>query len=89
MMAARVLPPPARYSRRGGAGDVNARVWLALAGLGCRIVGRGVGDGPARVEEIRSTAASWVHFWAGHLDVDALAWDVSEHLAGPSWLSDS
>ena len=41
---------------------------------------RGVGDVPARVEEIRSAAAAWAHFWAGHLDLDALAWDVSEHL---------
>jgi transposase len=42
---------------------------------------RGVGDVPARVQEIRSAAAAWAHFWAGHLDLDALAWDVSEHLA--------
>jgi transposase len=42
---------------------------------------RGVGDVPARVEEIRSAAAAWAHFWAGHLDLEALAWDVSEHLA--------
>ena len=42
---------------------------------------RGVGDVPARVEEIRSAAAAWAHFWAGHLDLEALAWDVSEHLS--------
>ena len=42
---------------------------------------RGVGDVPARVEAIRSGAAAWAQFWAGHLDLDALAWDVSEHLA--------
>jgi transposase len=42
---------------------------------------RGVGDVPARVEEIRSAAGAWAHFWAGHLDLEALAWDVSEHLA--------
>jgi len=42
---------------------------------------RGVSDVPARVEEIRSTAAAWAHFWAGRLDLDALAWDVNEHLA--------
>ena len=41
---------------------------------------RGVGDCQARVEAIRSGAAAWVHFWAGHLDLDALTWDVSEHL---------
>ena len=42
---------------------------------------RGVGDVPAQVQEIRSAAAAWAHFWVGHLDLDALAWDVSEHLA--------
>jgi transposase len=41
---------------------------------------RGVSDVPARVEAIRASAGAWAHFWAGHLDLDALAWDVSEHL---------
>jgi len=42
---------------------------------------RAVADVPARVEDIRSTATAWAKFWDGHLDLDALAWDVSEHLA--------
>ena len=42
---------------------------------------RGVGDVPARVEAIRASAAAWAQFWDGRLDLDALAWDVSEHLA--------
>ena len=41
---------------------------------------RGVADVPARVEAIRSAAAAWAAFWDGHLDLDALAFDVTEHL---------
>jgi hypothetical protein len=41
---------------------------------------RGVADVPDRVEAIRSAAAAWASFWAGHLDLDALAFDVTEHL---------
>jgi hypothetical protein len=41
---------------------------------------RGVADVPDRVEAIRSAAAAWAVFWAGHLDLDALAFDVTEHL---------
>ena len=41
---------------------------------------RGVADVPARVEAIRSAAGAWAAFWDGHLDLDALAFDVSEHL---------
>ena len=43
---------------------------------------RGVSDVPARVEAIRSSAAAWAAFWDGHLDLDALAFDVTEHLHG-------
>src|SRR5215217_3241489 len=28
----------------------------------------------------RPAAAAWAAFWAGHLDLDALAFDVTEHL---------
>ena len=41
---------------------------------------RGVADVPDRVEAIRSAAAAWAAFWAGHLDLDALSFDVTEHL---------
>ena len=41
---------------------------------------RGVPDVPARAERIRSAAAGWATFWDGHLDLDALAWEVTEHL---------
>jgi transposase len=41
---------------------------------------RGVADVPDRVEAIRSAAAAWAAFWEGHLDLDALAFDVTEHL---------
>jgi transposase len=42
---------------------------------------RGVADVPDRVEAIRSAAAAWAQFWDGHLDLDALAFDVTEHLS--------
>jgi hypothetical protein len=41
---------------------------------------RAVNDVPARVEQIRAAAAAWAKFWDGRLDLDALAWDVTEHL---------
>jgi len=42
---------------------------------------RGVADVPERVEAIRSAAGAWAQFWDGHLDLDALAFDVTEHLS--------
>lgn len=42
---------------------------------------RAVADVPARVEQIRAAATQWSRFWDGRLDLDALAWDVSEHLS--------
>jgi len=41
---------------------------------------RAVADVPARVEQIRAAATAWARFWDCRLDLDALAWDVSEHL---------
>ena len=41
---------------------------------------RGVADVPERVEAIRSAAGAWAQFWDGHLDLDALAFEVTEHL---------
>lgn len=42
---------------------------------------RAVADVPARVDQIRAAATAWARFWDGRLDLDALAWDVSEHLS--------
>jgi transposase len=42
---------------------------------------RGVPDVPARVEAIRAAARAWAQFWDGHLDLDALAFEVTEQLA--------
>jgi transposase len=42
---------------------------------------RGVADTPARAEAIKTAAAGWARFWHGRLDLDALAVDVTEHLA--------
>jgi transposase len=41
---------------------------------------RGVADVPDRVEAIRTHAAAWEKFWTGRLDLDALAFDIIEHL---------
>jgi transposase len=41
---------------------------------------RGARDVPTRVEGIRRAAGDWVSFWDGRLDLDALAWEVGEHL---------
>jgi transposase len=42
---------------------------------------RGVPDVPARVEAIRAAARAWAGFWNGHLDLDALAFEVIEQLS--------
>jgi transposase len=42
---------------------------------------RGVPDVPGRAERIRVAAGAWADFWDGHLDLDALAWEVEEHLS--------
>jgi transposase len=41
---------------------------------------RGVGDVDQRAARIRAAAKSWCEFWADHLDLDALAWEVTELL---------
>jgi transposase len=41
---------------------------------------REVPDVPARAEAIRDAAGAWARFWTGRLDLDELAWAVSEHL---------
>jgi len=41
---------------------------------------RAVPDVLGRAERIRAAAAAWADFWDGHLDLDALAWEVAEHL---------
>lgn len=41
---------------------------------------RDVPDVPARAEAIRDAAGAWARFWQGRLDLDELAWAVSEHL---------
>jgi transposase len=41
---------------------------------------RGVGNVDERAMCIRAAARSWVEFWDGHLDVDALAWETGELL---------
>jgi hypothetical protein len=39
---------------------------------------RDVADPPTRAAAIKTAARGWADFWDGHLDVDALAVDVTE-----------
>ena len=41
---------------------------------------RGVSGVAERAGAIRAAAAAWVEFWDGRLDLDALAWETTEHL---------
>ncbi len=41
---------------------------------------RGIADATGRARAVREAAAGWVAFWDGHLDVDALAWELIEML---------
>lgn len=41
---------------------------------------RAMADVPARVEQVRAPAGAWAGFWDGHLDLDALAEDVTDLL---------
>jgi hypothetical protein len=71
-------------------GSSGVAVWAALgpagrgspldADCGGGVAARGVADVPDRVEAIRSDGAAWAALWDGHLDLDALAFDVTEHL---------
>ncbi len=36
---------------------------------------------PGPAEAIKTAATGWAAFWDGHLDLDALAVDVTEHLS--------
>lgn len=49
---------------------------------------RGVQAVADRAGTIRDAAAAWAEFWEGHLDLDALAWEVGEHLADITTASD-
>lgn len=42
---------------------------------------RAVGDVTARATRVRDTARAWAAFWDGHVDLDALAWEVTDLLA--------
>lgn len=42
---------------------------------------RGMTDVTARATRVRDTARAWAAFWDGHVDLDALAWELSDLLA--------
>lgn len=44
----------------------------------CRSCLREVGDPEQRAGRIRETARGWARFWAGRLDLDVLAWEITE-----------
>jgi hypothetical protein len=54
-----------------------ARPWRGVIALHTR----GVPDVSERMEAIRYSAAAWASFWDRHLDLYALAFDVTEHLS--------
>lgn len=46
----------------------------------CKTYLRDGGDPDQRAERIRDTARGWARFWTGRLDLDALAWEITELL---------
>lgn len=46
----------------------------------CKTYLRDGGDPEQRAERIRDTARGWARFWSGRLDLDALAWEITELL---------
>jgi hypothetical protein len=55
-----------------------ARARVASIGDVCRGRLRGDRDPRRRAERIRRAARGWAEFWDGRVDLDALAWEVSE-----------
>ncbi len=66
------------------------RRWPHLQALSCARVAtitdeiaahsRGVRDVTARATPVRDSARDWVAFWIGHIDPDALAWELADLL---------
>jgi transposase len=57
----------------------RARVTSIADEIACH--SRAVGDVTARASRVRDTARAWVAFWDGYIDLDALAWELSDLLA--------
>ena len=57
-----------------------ARARTASIAALCRQRLRRPGDVDRRAERIRDTAAGWADFWQDRLDLDALAWEITELL---------
>lgn len=56
----------------------RARVASIADEIACH--SRGVSDVTARATRVRDTARAWVAFWDGHVDLDALAWELADLL---------
>lgn len=56
----------------------RARVTSIADEIACH--SRAVGDVNARATRVRDTARAWVAFWDGHVDLDALAWELTDLL---------
>lgn len=54
----------------------------------CRSYLRDGGDPTQRAERIRDAARGWARFWTGRLDLDAVAWELTEMLADLEALDD-
>ena len=62
----------------------RARVTSIADEVACH--SRAVGDVTARATRVRDTARAWVAFWDGHVDLDALAWELTDLLDELAWL---
>jgi hypothetical protein len=60
--------------------DQLGRARIASLAPLCRTYLRKAGDEEQRAEWIREAARGWARFWTGRLDLDALAWEISELL---------
>lgn len=68
--------------------DRLARAHTRSVAALCRSYLRDGGDPTQRAERIREAARGWARFWTGRLDLDAVAWELSEMLGDLDALDD-
>lgn len=60
--------------------DQLGRAYISSLAPLCRAYLREAGDPEQRAERIKDTAGGWARFWTGRLDLDVLAWEITELL---------
>jgi transposase len=60
--------------------DQLGRAHIRSVAALCKTYLRDGGDPEQRAERIREAARGWARFWTGRLDLDALAWEITELL---------